>query len=607
MTRPDDEARIPFWRNVKTIGILAQVVFAILVLIGIVILARNVTSALSRSNLPADFGFMDSRAGIPIAERPIPYEPSDPYWRALLIGVLNTLKVSLVGVVLASFLGVGMGVARLSKNWLLSQIATWYVEILRNTPLAVQIIFWYTAALATIPPNVTAPIRLPGGVFLSNRGLAFPFPYPGFAFAEWLPWLGVAFVAAYLVLRRRRAAIERAERPSRAWPWPLATLVLVAGVGYGVADFRTQPPPDLAIDLTAERGRGVTFRDLDGDGVRGRDEPRIGFVPAVVRIEEGVLEARSQNLVEERRVKASTLRYPILELGEFEEAVVRFVNEEDGERFDVHWIQEPSVGRIYVDANDDGAWQAGEEIDPETGSGYRNVRTELVVRGFERSFVSDRDGSIRVPTFTPPGQAATIGGGGEDDAPSGAAGGLGGLFGSPTDDDDEEGATLASTAETLRSGVLVWSTPTVPVSNYEGGFRFTPSYLALLLALVIYTSSFIAEIVRGGLQAVPRGQTEAAEALGLSNRQIFNLIVFPQAVRIILPPMISQYLNLTKNSSLGPLAAYGEIFAVSTIVANQTGASVPVTVLIIVSYLVISFVFAFVLNIVNARLAIVER
>ncbi|MDZ7707278.1 MAG: ABC transporter permease subunit [Trueperaceae bacterium] len=145
------------------------------------------------------------------------------------------------------------------------------------------------------------------------------------------------------------------------------------------------------------------------------------------------------------------------------------------------------------------------------------------------------------------------------------------------------------------------------MSNYAGGFRFTPSYLALLLALVVYTSSFIAEIVRGGIQAVPNGQTEAASALGLSSSQTFSLIVFPQAVRIILPPMISQYLNLTKNSSLGPLAAYGEIFAISTIVANQTGASVPVTLLIIGSYLVISFVFAFVLNIVNARMAIVER
>jgi len=147
----------------------------------------------------------------------------------------------------------------------------------------------------------------------------------------------------------------------------------------------------------------------------------------------------------------------------------------------------------------------------------------------------------------------------------------------------------------------------VPVSNYEGGFRFTASYLALLLALVIYTATFIAEIVRAGILAVPKGQTEASKALGLSGAQTFGLVIFPQAVRIILPPMISQFLNLTKNSSLAPLAAYAEIFAISTIVANQTGASVPVIIMIILSYLVISWFFALVLNIVNARMAIVER
>jgi len=595
--------RIPFWRNVKTIGILAQVVFAALVLIGIAILWTNVTSALSRSNLPADFGFLDSRAGIPIAERPIPYSPDDPYWRALVIGVLNTLKVSLVGVVLASVLGVGIGVSRLSANWLLRQIATWYVEILRNTPLAVQIIFWYTAVLATLPPTITAPLRLPGGVYLSNRGLAFPFAYPGFGFRAWLPWLIAALVAYVVVMAVQRRRIARADRPGRAWPWAVAAAVALAGVGYYAASFASDPPETLAVDLNVERGRGITFRDLDADGSRDRDEPAVGFVPVTVRVEEGVLEARSQNLVEQRRVKPSTLRFPILEEGEYASAELRFVNEADAERYEVHWIDEPTTGRLYVDRNGNGAWDAGEEVG-EDGVGFRNVRTQLVVTGFERRVVSDRDGQVRIPGFEPVDAA-------EEEAAAGGAGfGPASLFTAPggADGDDEAAGPALETSTVIgSSGPLVWSTPTVPVSNYAGGFSFTPSYLALLLALVIYTSSFIAEIVRGGIQAVPKGQTEAAKALGLSSGQTFGLIVFPQAVRIILPPMISQYLNLTKNSSLGPLAAYGEIFAISTIVANQTGASVPVTLLIIVSYLLISFVFAFVLNIVNARMAIVER
>ena len=108
--------RIPFWRNVKTIGILAQVVFVMVLLAGVAILFSNVSSALSRANLPADFGWLGSRAGIPIAETPIPYTTNDPYWRALLIGLINTLKVALIGVVLASVIGVGVGVMRLASN-----------------------------------------------------------------------------------------------------------------------------------------------------------------------------------------------------------------------------------------------------------------------------------------------------------------------------------------------------------------------------------------------------------------------------------------------------------------------------------------------------------
>jgi general L-amino acid transport system permease protein len=131
--------------------------------------------------------------------------------------------------------------------------------------------------------------------------------------------------------------------------------------------------------------------------------------------------------------------------------------------------------------------------------------------------------------------------------------------------------------------------------------------LALLLALVIHTAGFIAEIVRAGIQAVPKGQREAARTLGLNPWQTFSIVTFPQALRIILPPMISQYLNLSKNSSLAPLAAYVELFAISVIIANQTGATIPVILIIIASYLIISFTFALILNVVNDRIALVER
>ncbi|MDZ7800289.1 MAG: ABC transporter permease subunit [Trueperaceae bacterium] len=607
MTRPgprDDghTERIPFWRNVKTIGILAQLVFAAVVVAAVVVLWLNVTSALSRSNLPADFGWLDARAGVPVAERPIPYTPSDPYWRVLLIGFLNTLKVSLVGVAMASVIGVATGVARLSGNWLLRQIATWYVEVLRNTPLAVQIIFWYTAALATLPPTITNPITLPGGFYFSNRGLAFPFPYPGFAFRAWLPWLVIAVAAYLLVLWWRRRQIARAERPGRAWPAALAAFAVLAGVGYLIGARGAAAPEDLVFELNIDRGRLTSYLDRDGDGERDAAEPTVGFAPATVRIEEGMLTDRTRNLNEQRQRKPSVFRFPVVEPHEYESAELRFADPEQAERFSVHIEREPGAGWLYEDRNGDGTWQPGEETG-ENGDGFDGVDLELHVTGFERYLVTSRDGGSRIPRFESPAASEALA---EEEAEEdgGAAAGFNLQFGSP---EGEEASTLEGSVDPHVSGPLVWSRPTIPVSNYEGGFRFTPSYLALLLALVIYTSSFIAEIVRGGLQAVPAGQTEAAKALGLSDGQVFNLVVFPQAVRIVLPPVISQYLNLTKNSSLGPLAAYGELFAISTIVANQTGASVPVTVLLIVSYLLISFVFAFILNIVNARMAIVER
>ena len=234
-------------------------------------------------------------------------------------------------------------------------------------------------------------------------------------------------------------------------------------------------------------------------------------------------------------------------------------------------------------------------------TGFGGVALNMTVTGFERRVVADRDGQFRIPGFEAVSEAEATAEAGEEEGGNQRFG----VFGSPGSSDEE--ATLSADVELLESNPLVFSRAFVPVANYEGGIRLTVNYLALLVALVVYTASFIAEIVRGGIQAVPKGQTEAAKALGLSGYQIFNLVVFPQALRIIMPPMISQYLNLTKNSSLAPLAAYAELFVIASIVANQTGASIPVAIILIVGYLAISFVFAFVLNIVNERMALVER
>ena len=602
LARPLPAERIPFWRNVKTIGILAQVVFMAVVLLGVGVLVNNTLTALGRANLPADFDWLGSRAGIPIAETPIPYTPADPYWRALLIGFMNTLKVAIVGVLLASVIGVAVGVMRLASNWLVRSIATVYIELLRNIPLAVQIVFWYTAVLLPIPPRINNPIELPGGVLLSNVGLAFPFLYPTERFGAWAVWLVLAVFVAVAALAWRRRAARRAERPVRVWPLPLAALVAVAAVGYVIVDQDRRVPLGSAVDYTIDRGRGVVYRDLDGDGMRGAREPIVPFASTVVRIEEAELTAATQNITESRRVVLSTFRFPMILERDVASAEVTFADAEAAAELGlaIHFTRFPSRGIVYVDRDGSGTFDVGEEIDPATGTGYGAVPLLMTVRGYERHIVADRDGQIRTPAFSPAGTVRSR----EETPPASPFS----VFGAAAPAADADAvAPLVADVELRGAGPLVLSNVHVPVSSYEGGMRLTVNYLALLLALVVYTSAFVGEIVRGGIQAVAKGQREAALALGLSASQTFSLVVFPQALRIVLPPVISQYLNLTKNSSLAPLAGYGELFVIATIVQNQTGASVPVAIMLIASYLLISFVFAFILNGVNDRLALVER
>ena len=600
---------VPFWRDVKLIGILTQIVFVAVLVAGALVIGFNVTTALSKANLPADFSWMNVRAGIPIAETPIRYTPADPYWRAIVIGLLNTLKIALVGVVLASVIGVGVGVMRLSSNFLVRTIATIYIELLRNIPLAVQIVFWYTAVLLPVPPRVNNAIELPGGVLLSNVGLAIPWLYPGDRFHFWWPWLLLALAAAVIGAIWRSRAAQASELPLRVWPVPVSLLIVIGALGYFVASIGSSVPAGAAVDFNDERARGVIFLDRNGDGRKAADEPFVSYASTVVRLAEGELRASSQNLSESRRLVPSSFRFPRMLASEFQDARIEFVDQEAATEagFQLHFEDFPWRGAVYVDLDGDGAYSVGEDVDPVTGTGYGGIELFLTVTAFERAIVADRDGQIRTPAFVPVGTARQERV--EAEQPAAPARGMS-VF-API------GAAVTSAVgalepirydiELLPTGPLVLSRVHMPVSGYEGGQRFTVNYLALLFALVIYTSAFIGEIVRGGIQAVAKGQREAAMALGLSEGQVFSLVVFPQALRVVLPPMISQFLNLTKNSSLAPLAAYGELFVIATIAANQTGASVPIALLLIVSYLTISLTFALVLNVVNDRFALVER
>jgi general L-amino acid transport system permease protein len=388
--------QVPFYRNVKVLAILAQIAFVIFVGLFFWYLYSNMISGLRRSNIPLSFDFLRLTAGFAISESAITYQPTDTYSRALLAGLVNTLRVSVIGIILATLLGLIIGIGRLSSNWLLRTLAGSYVELIRNTPLLVQLIFWYIAVILKLP-RVRDSIGIPGVIVASNRGLAVIWPRAGGSFGSWQPWLVGALVAVLLVYIARRRQLARADRPGVALPWALLAGVLVALVG--------------------------------------------------------------------------TL------------------------------------------------------------------------------------------------------------------------------------ATWATTGMTP----LVLDRPEMAGFNFRGGVTLSPEFFALLLGLTIYTASFIAEIIRAGIQAVSKGQREAAHALGLPPGLTLRLVIFPQALRVIIPPLTNQYLNLTKNSSLGIAVGYFDLFNVSNTIANQSGRSVQVIVILMATYVSLSLITSLLMNAYNRRIRLVER
>jgi general L-amino acid transport system permease protein len=383
--------RVPFWRDVRVLQILGQIVFTLVIILIVWLLIDRLTTNLAQRGIPSGFGFLSQEAGFEIGEG-ITYSPADTYGRAFLVGVVNTLRVAALGIVMATLLGIVAGVARLASNWLVSKIASTYIEIIRNTPLLVQLFFWYFAVVFNLP-RVRDSVALPGSIFINRRGVSLPAPSPSAAFGDWLIALLLALMAAAVVWTWRTRRMR--DRPAASYAGPLALLAfggVLAGAGFAV-----------------------------------------GASPVV----------------------------------------------------------------------------------------------------FER--------------------------------------------------------------------------PELQGLNFSGGIRFTPEFFALLLGLVVYTGAFIAEIVRGGILAVPRGQVEAAQAIGLNSMQTLRLVVFPQALRVIIPPLTSQYLNLTKNSSLAVAIGYPDLFAVGKTIQNQTGRPVPVIIIIMGTYLAFSLLTSLFMNSYNRRVRLVER
>ena len=387
------QVRPPFFRDERWLGIFSQILVVVVVIgLGLFFYSNMISGLREKHTVAISFSFLSQTAGFDIGESLIEYSREKTYARAFVVGLLNTFQVAFLGIVFATALGVVIGVMRLSTNYLINRIAAVYIEIFRNIPLLVLLIFWAQAVFLKLP-RVTEAITLPGPIFLSNRSVAVPWGTPT---ESW---------GAYLI-------------------------VLAAGVLLG--------------------------------------------------------------------------------------AIIAYVLREQGKR---------------------------------TG------RMPLITLWF----------------------LVTV-----------AAVGLVGWLVLPQP--------------------LTLDQPFLDGFNIAGGKVLSQQFMALLSGLIIYTAAFIAEVVRAGIQSVSKGQREASTALGLSPAQTLRLIIFPQSLRVIIPPLTSQYLNLTKNSSLAIAIGYPDLFAVAgSTILNQTGREIEMFTLIMGTYLSLSLITSLLMNIYNRRIRLVER
>lgn len=229
LTRP--QAAIPFWRDTRYIAILLQIIFVVVVAFVATLLYNNMMVGLRSSNLLPSLSFMETEAGFPISEG-LAYSPSDNYGRAFIVGLVNTLRVAFFGIIFASLLGLLVGVSRLSSNWLVRKTAEGYVEIVRNIPLLVQLLFWL--ALTQTFPRTQESLSLFGLMHLTNRGIFVAWPRPSPAFGLWQGWLIAALLVGAGVFAWRTYQLNRQDRPGIVLPWALLAALVVAAVGFGV-------------------------------------------------------------------------------------------------------------------------------------------------------------------------------------------------------------------------------------------------------------------------------------------------------------------------------------------------------------------------------------
>jgi His/Glu/Gln/Arg/opine family amino acid ABC transporter permease subunit len=527
-----------------------QIVFVVLVVLGIWVVWSNIYNTLLSRNLLPTFSFLERRAGFAITASPEWYSADSTYGEAFLVGVMNTLQVVTVGLVLATVIGILLGIFLLSNNWLIKTVSRWYVEILRNTPLLVQLIFWYFVVWLSLPEgdiNLPAeavmivplrlfiylfvmigvwlyglrkrlPRRMFNGIFSAVLLLEVIYRYVGDGYDILLPLTVVGFLLM-VIASFRKALPDGAEGFLRG----MGLILVMQIIGHAMLD-------GLAALKVIDHAR-VIYGEVFPAFILGRQ----GFVMPEVTL---------------------TANFTVL-------AIAIAIG------FFLAFLTYRGLG-ILID-------QTGFAI-PRTFYALLILGIVLVV-GWFLARAQPLPETVTIDGVTVPLEQA--------------------IAENRLEGDD----ALLYTPDPM--------VVRIPERNRFGrvlvGLELAPSYMALLLGLVIYTSAFIGEIVRAGIQAVPFGQLEAARSLGLSNGQTLRMIILPQALRIIIPPLGNQYLNLSKNSSLAAAIAYADTYQIGQTVMNQSGQSITGFFLVLVVYLTMSLIIAFFMNLVNSRFQIVTR
>ena len=550
--------------------VLGQLVFALAVILFFWWMGSTAATELADKGLVPAFRFLDLRAGFEISESPEWYSGNSTYGQAFVVGMINTLRIVVFGLVLSSVLGLFVGVFLLSSNWLIRSIARAYVEALRNTPLLVQIFAWYFIVMFSLP-KIQQAITIPseGITYVSLRLALWALLW----LALWRYWRGSAvsverrwalqygFVA--LVLMSELAAYGHFEIDG--WPWSWGAGFTGAFLVYAVMSVALVGAV-LLIHFVSAAQRWIP----------PRWRPRVlglalGQLVAGIFFSFGWLPMAAVRVETRPAIFISIRGFVFPELL----PTARFAA----------WFAYLGLGILLAGF----AWLWLGRRTEITGQPYpRGGLALLALLGLAVL------GWWLVGTVAAPEHIAVESGGEAVLRPLAEA----------------EAEGLLGTAERLQTSTrpLLVQLPTQNrFGRFLTGLEFTPEYMALLLALVVYTSSFIAEIVRAGIQAVPSGQLEAGRALGLSQTQLLARIIFPQALRVIIPPLGNQYLNLTKNSSLAISIGFADTFNITTTIMNQSGQTVTGFLMVMVFYLMLSLIISVIMNAVNNRFRLVTR